>query len=89
MKSSALEKIKLQGDFAKLDSSVVSCQQLIIALYKVPEMVKYEGLILFIFWLLQIRLNRVGTELLNLEMQKLFHVHIFYYFCDALRITSL
>lgn len=35
------------------------------------------------------RLNRSGAELLNLEMQKLFLVHIFYYFCDAPKITSL
>ena len=45
------------GELCKLDSSVVSCQQLIIALYKVPEMVKYEGLRLSIFWLLQIRIT--------------------------------
>lgn len=65
------------GELCKLDSSVVSCQQLIIVLYEVPEMVKYEGLRLSIFWLLQIRITGltewVLTELLYLETKKFTH----------------
>lgn len=53
---------KTPGELCKLDSSVVLCQQLIIVLYEVPEMVKYEGLRLSIFWLLQIRITGL-TEL--------------------------
>lgn len=53
------------GELCKLDSSVVSRQQLIIVLYKVPEMVKYEALRLSIFWLLQIRITGLKELVLS------------------------
>lgn len=53
------------GELCKLDSSVVSRQQLIIALYRVPEMVKYEGLSPSIFWLLQIRITSLIVLVLS------------------------
>jgi len=53
------------GELYKLDSSVVSRQQLIIVLCEVPEMVKYEGLSLSIFWVLQIRMTGLAELVLS------------------------